>query len=88
MRRLPSDPPPGHVFDFQIRQYNVPHVVVDPVMVSTSGHQLADGRVAAAMAEHLLPLATLVTPNTEEAAVLLGGPGLTPGFRAPQRGRD
>jgi hydroxymethylpyrimidine/phosphomethylpyrimidine kinase len=41
-------------------------------MVSTSGHSLARREVAAALTRHLLPLATLVTPNIPEAEMLLG----------------
>lgn len=48
------------------------NLVVDPVMISTSGHALAGDCVAAAMAADLLPLAALVTPNIPEALVLLG----------------
>jgi hydroxymethylpyrimidine/phosphomethylpyrimidine kinase len=50
----------------------LPCLVVDPVLVSTSGHSLAGDGVTVAMREHLLPHATVVTPNTDEAAALLG----------------
>lgn len=50
----------------------LPQLVVDPVLVSTSGHALASDGVTAAMREHLLPHAAVVTPNTDEAAALLG----------------
>ena len=46
--------------------------VVDPVMVATSGAALMDLRALEAVREELLPLATLVTPNLDEVAVLLG----------------
>ncbi|HEY6784703.1 MAG TPA: bifunctional hydroxymethylpyrimidine kinase/phosphomethylpyrimidine kinase, partial [Gemmatimonadales bacterium] len=46
--------------------------VLDPVLVATSGHALADETAAAAIVEHLVPLATLVTPNLDEAARLTG----------------
>lgn len=52
-------------------------LVVDPVMVSSSGHALLDGGGAAALAAELLPLATVVTPNLAEAAALLGGGEIT-----------
>ena len=48
------------------------HLVVDPVLVATSGAVLGDERVAAAYRDHLLPVATVVTPNAGEARVLLG----------------
>lgn len=49
-----------------------PHLVVDPVLVATSGDALAAGGVMEAMRQHLLPAATIVTPNIPEAAALLG----------------
>jgi hydroxymethylpyrimidine/phosphomethylpyrimidine kinase len=49
-------------------------VVVDPVMVSTSGHLLLEPDAIAAMKQVLFPLATLITPNLEEAARLTGRP--------------
>lgn len=57
----------------KIRQYGLRQVVIDPVMVSTSGHALACNEVMVAMREHLFPLATVVTPNIPEAMALLGG---------------
>lgn len=47
-------------------------VVLDPVLVSTSGADLLDTSAIEALKEHLLPLADLVTPNSIEAAVLTG----------------
>ncbi|WP_076259036.1 bifunctional hydroxymethylpyrimidine kinase/phosphomethylpyrimidine kinase [Intrasporangium flavum] len=49
-------------------------LVVDPVLVATSGDPLAGPGVPAALADRLLPHAALVTPNVDEAAVLLGRP--------------
>jgi hydroxymethylpyrimidine/phosphomethylpyrimidine kinase len=46
--------------------------VVDPVMVATSGSRLLREDAVAAYREELIPGATLVTPNLDEAAVLLG----------------
>ena len=51
--------------------YNNP-VVVDPVMVASSGACLLQPDAVAAVKELLLPRATLLTPNLDEAAVLLG----------------
>ena len=45
-------------------------LVVDPVMVATSGARLLRDDAAATLRDHLLPLATLVTPNLHEAAIL------------------
>jgi hydroxymethylpyrimidine/phosphomethylpyrimidine kinase len=47
-------------------------VVLDPVMVSTSGSALLDAPGAAAMKQHLLPKALLLTPNLREAEALTG----------------
>lgn len=46
-------------------------LVVDPVMVATSGHRLLEGKAEVALKDHLFPLADLITPNLDEAAVLL-----------------
>lgn len=47
-------------------------VVVDPVMVTANGDKLIDDDAVEAICQHLLPLATLATPNRREAALLLG----------------
>lgn len=47
-------------------------LVVDPVMVSTTGHSLINREAVASMVEKLFPLAEVVTPNLQEAAALLG----------------
>lgn len=49
----------------------LPQLVVDPVLVSTSGTPLADAAARQAYLEQLLPVATVVTPNAREAAALL-----------------
>lgn len=48
------------------------HVVLDPVMVATSGARLLEPAALAALRERLMPMATLVTPNLPEAELLLG----------------
>lgn len=48
------------------------HVVLDPVMVATSGATLLDSDALDLLREQLLPLVTLVTPNGPEAALLTG----------------
>ena len=53
------------------RSHGIP-IVVDPVLVSTSGGVLLDAGGRAALTEALFPLAALVTPNVPEAAALLG----------------
>ena len=49
-------------------------LVVDPVMVSTSGHSLLQQDAIALYRERLFPMARVITPNLAEAAVLLGRP--------------
>lgn len=53
-------------------RHGVKNVVVDPVMVATSGARLLAPDAIAAVRERLLPLALVVTPNLPEAAELLG----------------
>lgn len=57
-----------------IREYGWGPLVVDPVMVSTSGHRLLDAAGEQVVRETLLPLAALVTPNLDEATLLVGHP--------------
>lgn len=47
-------------------------LVVDPVMVATSGDSLTDSDAVNTVRDSLIPLATLVTPNLDEAQILLG----------------
>ena len=56
----------------RIRKYGVERLVVDPVLVSSSGTHLLDHAGEAALKRALLPLALLITPNLTEAAVLTG----------------
>lgn len=55
-----------------IEEYRLPNYVLDPVMVATSGDRLLDRDAESAVIEHLLPLSTVVTPNLDEAALLVG----------------
>lgn len=48
-------------------------LIVDPVMISTSGSQLLKPSAITMLKTRLLPLATLVTPNLDEAEILIGG---------------
>ena len=56
----------------KLRQYGAKNIVVDPVMVATSGSRLISEEAVEALKERLLPLATLLTPNIPEAQVLSG----------------
>jgi hydroxymethylpyrimidine/phosphomethylpyrimidine kinase len=55
-----------------IREYNLPHLVVDPVVRSTSGYDLIDGESLEALIKHLFPLSELITPNLPEAERITG----------------
>lgn len=50
----------------------LPNLVVDPVMVSSTGHRLLDEGAETAYRELLIPRATVITPNVDEAMVLTG----------------
>ncbi len=52
--------------------YKAENIVVDPVMVATSGADLMKSEAVITMKEQLLPIATIVTPNIPEAEVLTG----------------
>lgn len=55
-----------------LREYAPAHYVLDPVMISKSGYHLIPAESVSALVSHLLPLASLVTPNTHEAEALSG----------------
>lgn len=55
-----------------LRDYQQTRVVLDPVMVATSGDSLLKGEAVATLREALFPLASLITPNLPEAGKLLG----------------
>lgn len=55
-----------------VRRYALPHVVLDPVMVATSGDRLIAPQTVDILVRELFPLATVITPNLDEAALLLG----------------
>lgn len=57
---------------FSVKKYGLKNVVVDPVMVATSGAKLMGDDALDALKTELLPLATLVTPNIPEAEILSG----------------
>jgi hydroxymethylpyrimidine/phosphomethylpyrimidine kinase len=55
-----------------LRRYSPKHVVLDPVMVATSGDRLLAADAVGALRTKLIPQASLITPNLPEAAALLG----------------
>ena len=61
-----------HVIADRLRHYKAKNIVVDPVMVATSGSALMKTDAIQTLIEDLLPLSTLVTPNIPEAQVLSG----------------
>lgn len=56
----------------KLKQYDTRNIVVDPVMVSTSGSKLLCDEAIKTLKNKLLPLATVITPNIPEAEVLCG----------------
>ena len=62
------------VVAWAIRHYRLQHVVLDPVMVATSGDRLIADATVNVLVEHLFSLAAVITPNLDEAALLLGRP--------------
>ncbi|MCI2056401.1 MAG: bifunctional hydroxymethylpyrimidine kinase/phosphomethylpyrimidine kinase [Oscillibacter sp.] len=56
----------------KLKQYHATNIVVDPVMVATSGAKLLQDDAIAVLEEKLLPLADLLTPNIPEAEILSG----------------
>lgn len=60
-----------------IGRHSVRHVVLDPVMVATSGHVLMEPDTMGVLVESLLPEVTLITPNLDELGLLCGQTILT-----------
>ena len=56
----------------KLKEYGAKNLVVDPVMVATSGDRLISEDAVSALKELLLPLATVLTPNIPEAEILSG----------------
>ena len=55
-----------------IRRYDIRKVVLDPVMVATSGDKLIHDETAEVLVRELFPLASVITPNLDEAGWLIG----------------
>ena len=56
----------------QLKRYKAENIVLDPVMVATSGARLIDEDAVKTLEEELIPLAVLITPNIPEAEILSG----------------
>ena len=61
-----------------IARRRLPHYVLDPVMVATSGDRLLEPAAERLLVERLVPLAELVTPNLDEARILVEQDVATP----------
>ena len=55
-----------------LKKHNASRIVIDPVMVSTSGSTLLEEKAVGAMVRELFPIASLITPNIPEAEILCG----------------
>lgn len=75
------------VVTWAIRHYNIKKVVLDPVMVSANGDPLITPETVDILVRELFPLASVVTPNLDEAAFLLKRP-LTDKKDLDQAARD
>lgn len=60
------------IISSKLKQYKPLNIVLDPVMVSTSGYDLLQPDAKAALINELFPLATVITPNIPEAEVITG----------------
>jgi hydroxymethylpyrimidine/phosphomethylpyrimidine kinase len=54
-----------------LKEYNLDNIVLDPVMVATSGDKLLQDEAINALVHDLMPLATIITPNLPEAEIIL-----------------
>jgi len=67
-----SSPEIVHAVAETVKTFNIPNIVVDPVMVAKSGDPLLSESARTVVKENLLPLATVITPNLLEAEAILG----------------
>jgi len=56
----------------QLQAFRITNIVLDPVMVSTSGHRLIEDSAVKVLSEELVPVARVITPNIPEAEILAG----------------
>jgi hydroxymethylpyrimidine/phosphomethylpyrimidine kinase len=62
------------VVAWAVEHYQIKQVVLDPVMVATSGDRLIEQATVQVLQRELFPLVSVITPNLDEAALLLGRP--------------
>ena len=67
-----SSAPLIEVIAERLKKYGAKHIVLDPVMVSSSGTALLEAQALTTLCSRLIPLAQLITPNIPEAEVLSG----------------
>jgi hydroxymethylpyrimidine/phosphomethylpyrimidine kinase len=60
----------AEVIEEKLKEYKAKNVVLDPVMVATSGSVLSDQSAVKAVKERLIPLSSVITPNIPEAEIL------------------
>ena len=70
-----------------LKRWSPKHVVLDPVMVATSGDRLLAAEAVDALRTRLIPLASVITPNLPEAAALLDEPVAQDGAAIESQGR-
>lgn len=70
-----------------LKHWSPAHVVLDPVMVATSGDRLLAAEAVEALRTRLIPLAAVITPNLPEAAALLDEPMMTDEAGIEDQGR-
>ncbi len=61
-----------HLVADKLEKYRIKNVVLDPVMVSTSGHRLIEENAVEVIKKRLIPLVRVITPNIPEAEILAG----------------
>lgn len=66
-----------HVIAYYLEKYKPHHIIVDPVMIATSGASLSHTASKTALMTNLLPLATLITPNLHELEQLCSIPSIS-----------
>jgi len=70
-----------------LSKFNIQNIVLDPVMVSTSGHRLIEESAINSLIYKLMPIARVITPNIPEAEILLDGMKLEHQSQLPDAAR-